>query len=124
MRIWAEIVGNICVRRFWATDEEAALVEGAVPDQPWFVEGADVTASQASWDAAQLAAANEVTRKDEIESHIQNDAIGSPALTLKQLAALNWTDFNTWWTNNVTNLNQLNVAVKRLTFLALRRWFS
>lgn len=63
----------------------------------------------------------EAARVAEIDQHIFTDAAGTPPLTLAQLAALNWTDFNTWWTNTVTSQAAANAVLKRVVYYLLRR---
>jgi hypothetical protein len=66
------------------------------------------------------AEAAEAARLGEIDGHIRTDTFGTPAYTMRQLADLTWTDFSTWWTNNVTTLASANAVLKRVTFLVLR----
>lgn len=61
-----------------------------------------------------LTSATEAARKASLSSSIDADSV------IAQLRVMNATDFNTWWTANVTTLAQANTVLKRLAWLALR----
>lgn len=84
-------------------------------------EEADI---QALWDAAAAtipARQAEDARIADIDTQIAADTFGNPAVTIHQLAAMSFADFNTWWNSNVTNAAQAIQVLKRLTYFTLRR---
>lgn len=119
-RILVEIQGNVCTRRFYDfLDDAATLPLGIALAQPWHVEGQDVAASQAAYDAAQNAAAAETTRLAAIDAAIMSAVVAGTTLT--QLKAMTVAQFNAWWAANVTTLPAVITAAKWIAWLVIRK---
>lgn len=107
MKIWAIVQGGVCIRRVWATDEEAVAL-GAVADQPWYVEGVDVAASLANYNAAQAA---KVTAAAALQTVIDDPQ--RVALTAALRGATN-AQIDAYIDANVTNLATATTMLKRM----------
>jgi len=107
-RVFADIQGNICVRRFWATFADAEIPIGIVLAQPWHVEGQDITASQAAYDAAQAAKAAAAAAKQSIIDDPLRQAL------LNQLRGATNVQINNYVDANVTDLATARTMLKRV----------
>jgi len=78
----------------------------------------EAAAVQSEWQAAQdaqAAAAPELARIAAIEQEIKDDTV------LSNIKGMTKAQYDAWWSANVTNLAQLNGAVKRIVRVVARR---
>lgn len=107
-RVFADIQGNICVRRFWGTFDDSEIPVGVVLAMPWHVEGQDITVSQAAYDATQAAAAAALAAKQTV----MNDPLR--AALINQLRGATNVQINNYVDANVTDLATARTMLKRV----------
>lgn len=107
-RIFAEIKGNICTRKFWESYPDDAIPAGCVVAQPWHVEGQDVTVSQAAYDQAQAATAAAAAAKATITADPLRVAL------VGQLKGATNAQISSYVDANVTDLASARLMLKRI----------
>lgn len=107
-RVFADIQGNICVRRFYANYTDDALPLGIVLAMPWHLEGQDITASQAAYDAAQAAAVTVAAARATVLADPLRLAL------INQLRGATNVQINNYVDANVTDLATARTMLKRV----------
>lgn len=107
-RVFADIQGNVCVRRFYEKYADAAIPLGIVLASPWHVEGQDVTASKAAYDAAQAAGATTAGAKATVLADPQRQAL------LAALRGATNAQIDTYINNNVVDLASARTMLARV----------
>lgn len=107
-RIFAEIVANICTRKFWQTYADDQIPAGVVLAQPWHVEGQDIIVSQAAYDQAQVATAAAAAARATITADPLRVAL------VNQLKGATNAQISNYVDANVTDLASARLMLKRI----------
>ncbi len=113
MKILAEINGNVCVRKLYedALPENPMLGSTFIEAQPWHVEGQDVDASLAAYNAAEAAKEAAVTAKATVVADPLRQAL------ITQLKGATNAQISAYVDAQVTDLASARLMLKRIILL-------